>query len=390
MKRLILISLAALGLSLRLSAQGSMNEILTQIEENNLTLQSLSRELEALGELNLSESSLDALEIEFAYLFGEDSRQRYDFGVSQSFDFANLFGTRRNFALGKNELLSLQYRVERREILNSARQLVARIIYGNALVKEYALRVEHAQEIEQAYKTGYEKGEFSIIDYRKAGVFLSEAQSQLRLKTIERDACVAELIKLNGGRELEIIDKEQEFVLLPGNFEDWLDLASESSSILNYVKTETSVSKQELKLNRNELLPTLSIGYTSEIVPGEAFRGVSLGLGIPLWSAGKKISSAKKRVEAAEIAEREALIKFRTDAQALYNKVMQLSEAFGQKEFGDTKQALEDLRKALDGGQLSLLEYINELSYFYSSRELALETELEYALSLSELLALEM
>ena len=51
---------------------------------------------------------------------------------------------------------------------------------------------------------------------------------------------------------------------------------------------------------------------------------------------------------------------------------------------------LDDLRKALDSGQMSLLDYMNEIGYFYSSRELALQTRLEYMLAVADLLALEM
>ena len=39
---------------------------------------------------------------------------------------------------------------------------------------------------------------------------------------------------------------------------------------------------------------------------------------------------------------------------------------------------------------MSLLDYMNEIGYFYSSRELALQTRLEYMLAVADLLALEM
>ena len=130
-------------------------------------------------------------------------------------------------------------------------------------------------------------------------------------------------------------------------------------------------------------------------MPGEGFRGVSVGVSIPLWSAGKKISSAKRQIEAARIAEQEALVRFRTDARMLYDKAMRLAEsAAAVADAADLQSAasggLDDLRKALDSGQLSLLDYMNEISYFYSSRELALQTQLDYMTAVADLLALEM
>lgn len=389
MKRLALMVAAVLCFS-HAGAQ-NIDQILEQIASNNLTLKALQQQVEAQGDANLAESSLEGPEIEFGYLFGEDGRRRHDFGVSQSFDFGALTGARRSTALKQNELLALEYRASRRDILTSARKLVYQIINRNALIAEYSRRAENARTLEQAYRSGYEKGEFSVIDYRKAAVSLAEAEGQLKLLVVERDGMLAQLKNLNGGVEIPVTECEQEIVLLPGSFSQWLEQASEKSSALNYVRTATSVSEEQLRLSRSEAFPSLSIGYKSEIVPGEGFRGVSVGVSIPLWSAGKKISSAKKQLEASRAAEQDAVVQFMTNAENLYDKAMALAESSaGYNMLTDSGEGLEDLRKALDAGQLSLLDYITEVSYFYSSRELALQTQLEYLLAAADLLALEM
>lgn len=389
MKRIFTI----LGIMLASAAAGAQNvdDILEQISENNLTLKAIQQQLDAQGDANLAESSLDGPEIEFAYLFGEDGRRRHDIGISQSFDFGAITGIRRKAALKQNELLALEYRTNRRDVLTSARKLVYSIVNSNALIAEYSRRVENARSLEQAYRSGYEKGEFSVIDYRKAAVSLSEAEGQLRLLQVDRDGMLAELKNLNGGKEIAVTSCEQETILLPGSFEDWLEQASGKSSALNYVRMATSVSEQQLKLSRSEAFPSFSVGYKSEIVPGEGFRGVSVGLSIPIWSAGKKISSAKKQLEASKTAEQDALVQFRTNAENLYDKAMALAESYAGYDFlTDSGEVLADLRKAFDSGQISLLDYMTELSYFYSSRELALQTQLDYMLAVADLMALEM
>ena len=94
-------------------------------------------------------------------------------------------------------------------------------------------------------------------------------------------------------------------------------------------------------------------------------------------------------------------MQFRTNAENLYDKAMRLAEsAAAVADAADLKSAassgsaaaggLDDLRKALDSGQMSLLDYMNEIEYFYSSRELALQTQLDYMLAVADLLALEM
>lgn len=389
MKRIL--SMLAAVIACTAACAQTIDDILGQVGENNLTLKALQQQLEAGADANLAEARLEGPEVEFGYLFGEDGRRRHDFGVSQSFDFGALTGARKRLALGQNELLALEYRASRRDILTQARKLVYRIINCNALIAEYTRRADNARAVEQAYRSGYEKGEFSVIDYRKAAVGLAEAEGTLRLCEVERDGLLAELKNLNGGEGIEITACEQETVLLPGSFGQWLEQASGKSSALEYVRTSTSTSEKQLKLSRSEAFPSLSVGYKSEVVPGEGFRGVSVGVSIPLWSAGKKISSAKKQLEAARLAEQDALVQFRTNAENLYEKAASLAEsAAGYALLTDSDEGLRDLQKALDSGQMSLLDYMNEISYFYSSRELALQTQLEYLLAVADLMALEM
>lgn len=389
MKRIL--SMLAAVIACTAAGAQTIDDILGQVGENNLTLKALQQQLDAGADANLAEARLEGPEVEFGYLFGEDGRRRHDFGVSQSFDFGALTGARKRLALGQNELLALEYRTSRRDILTQARKLVYRIVNCNALIAEYTRRADNARAVEQAYRSGYEKGEFSVIDYRKAAVGLAEAEGTLRLCEVERDGLLAELKNLNGGEEIEITACEQETVLLPGSFGQWLEQASGKSSALEYVRTSTSNSEKQLKLSRSEAFPSLSVGYKSEVVPGEGFRGVSVGVSIPLWSAGKKISSAKKQLEAARLAEQDALVQFRTNAENLYEKAASLAEsAAGYALLTDSDEGLRDLQKALDSGQMSLLDYMNEISYFYSSRELALQTQLEYLLAVADLMALEM
>ena len=361
MKRIL--SMLAAVIACSAAGAQTIDDILGQVGENNLTLKALQQQLAAGADANLAEARLEGPEVEFGYLFGEDGRRRHDFGVSQSFDFGALTGARKRLALGQNELLALEYRASRRDILTQARKLVYRIINCNALIAEYTRRADNARAVEQAYRSGYEKGEFSVIDYRKAAVGLAEAEGTLRLCEVERDGLLAELKNLNGGNGIEITACEQETVLLPGSFGQWLEQAAGKSSALEYVRTSTSNSEKQLSLSRSEAFPSLSVGY----------------------------SSAKKQLEAARLAEQDALVQFRTNAENLYEKAAGLAEsAAGYALLTDSDEGLRDLQKALDSGQMSLLDYMNEISYFYSSRELALQTQLEYLLAVADLMALEM
>lgn len=366
--------------------------VLAEIEANNLELKALSAEIEARGADFLAASALADPEIEFAYLAGpSEIGPRRDFSVSQRLDFATLSGTRRSAATQENRLLALELRVARRDILTSARKLLCEIIARNALIAEYALRAERAGLIEQAYRKGLDKGEFSLLDYRKAAVELAEAQGNLERLEAERHSLLAELAALNGGKEIDVTDTALCLQPLPASFDDWLTQAAERSSALAYVRAASNLEETRLKLSRSENLPSLSVGYMSELVPGEEFRGVKVGISIPLWSSSRKIAGARKQLEAARISENRALTQFRVRAQSLYDNARRLRQAADRF---DTLSTMEDTRrdleKALSAGGISLLDYLSELSFFYKTLELAIDTEKQYSLAVADLLALEM
>lgn len=52
--------------------------------------------------------------------------------------------------------------------------------------------------------------------------------------------------------------------------------------------------------------------------------------------------------------------------------------------------SVQILDKALNAGQISLLEYISDIEMYYDIRKQSLNAELDYRLSLAELLAAEL
>lgn len=372
--------------------QPGIDGILAEIEANNPELRALEAETEAQAAGNLAESAMAGPEIEFAYLFGpEEIGARHDFAVNQSFDCAALSGRRKSEARQKNDLLALQLRTARKEILTSARKLICEIIARNMLISEYTLRTERAAVVEELYKKGVESGEFSVSDYRKAAVDLAEAEGNLELMEAERRSLLAELTMLNGGKEVDIQEASFGLQPLPETFEEWFGQAGEDNSTMAYARAATSLNETQLKLSRAERLPSFSVGYMAELIPGEEFRGVKLGVSIPLWSSGKRTAEARKRLEAARISESMTASRFRIKAESLYDNAVRLRKAADKyNALADLNDCRADLEKALASGGISLLEYIGELSFFYDTIELAIDTEKRYNLAVADLAAMEM
>lgn len=376
-KTLIIILLSTIPLTLNAN-----DGIIAEIEANNLKLKALRAKTEALSEENLADATLEDPSLEFAYLWGPGGIGRKDISVSQSFDYATIFGLRKDKALSENELLQLEYKLSLRDIKLQVKNLINEIIYRNALIEQYERRLELATQNEEAYKKGLKLGEFSIIDYRNASLELSQVQNSYDQLKIERSKLLNDLSLLNGGKAIEITDTELIIPLLPSNFDTWLEEASQNSSSLEYYRSSTQASEQELRLRKGEAVPALSIGYAAELVPESNFRGIQFGISLPLWSSGKKIKAAKMKLEASRAEEQAAIYEFGLKAKSLYNKALSLSEVAA---FFTDDSIIYEIEEALKAGQINIIESIESMKAYYDTLELNLTNRLNCILTINEL-----
>ncbi|NLB91926.1 MAG: TolC family protein, partial [Bacteroidales bacterium] len=169
-------------------------------------------------------------------------------------------------------------------------------------------------------------------------------------------------------------------------FEEWYSGMESINSILQYVRGEVEIGKEQVKLSRALSLPKFATGYMSEKVVGEHFQGVMFGVSIPLWENKNKQKYAEAQVEASLLVLEDSKVQFYNRLRSLYLKasVMQQNIAQYRREIEASRNDLL-LQKALDSGEISLLSYLLEIGYYYDALVKALENEREYQLVLAEL-----
>lgn len=392
MKKFILYIIVLLS-STPLFAQSNLAELLSTIEENNTTLQALRQQGEADKLGNKSGIALSNPEVGFNYLWGSPNEigNRTDFSVSQSFDLATISGMKRRTADEKNNLVEWQYQADRMNILLEAKQYALDLIYYNTLHEEFRLRLQHAEIIAEGYKKRMDKGDVSILEYNKVRLNLATVQGELAKINVERKALSKQLKRLNGGHEISLDDAQFPLIALSPSFEDWYAQAEQQNPILGYVKQEIEVSKRQVSLSKAESLPQISVGYMSEKVVGQDYQGVSAGITIPLWENKNRVKQAKAALQAAEAQAADSKQQFYSQVQILYDRTVGLkTTAESYREILTTANSSELLRKALDAGEISLLEYIVEIGLYYDTMSQALEAERDYQQAFAELSAVEL
>lgn len=388
----LLIVCLAVAMSVPGFAQENAGTVLSQIEKNNTALQALRKRTEADQYGYKAERALEAPEVGFDYLWSSpaDVGTRKDISVTQSIDVAALAGARGKLANSRTELSDIQYNIERQKILLEAKQLYIRIVYCNAVNAELSSRIARSEQIEAAYRDMQARGETDMIEVNKAHLAYLSQKNALSRNLVERESLLSELQGLNGGEPVEVnasvISTDE---VLPADFGAWYAEASQQIPELAYMKKNVDVNAAEARTAKMANYPSLTAGYMAELVKGSNFRGLTLGLSIPIWSVRSKVRQANASCEAAKLEERDAMTKTYNSFKALYDRAKGLQEISAElsSSLAVSTEAMALTEHKLKAGDISLIDNIMELSLYYSLADEVLATSCDYALALAELYA---
>lgn len=388
MKQFILVIMFLLMTSYYGFSQSTIDSILVLIEKNNTSLIAAGKNVDAEKIGNKTGLMPMNPEAEFNYLWGspEEIGHRTDVRFTQTIDFPTAYAYRSQLAGLKNRQTELEYERQRKEILLHARMVCIELMYQNALFKEYSIRLTNAKQIAEAYHSKFEAGEIGILEYNKAQVNHLNVSKDLEKIDIERKVLLTELQRLNAGQPIVLNSATIPSITIQTDFEQWYSQAEQRNPMLQWIRQEVTVSQKQRQLNTALSYPKISAGYMSENETREHFQGITLGLSIPLWEDKNKVAYAKAKSTALQSMANDAKLQFYNEMKALHEKVIALQSSVADyrvqlSAFSNTSL----LQKALDKGEISLSEYIFELSAYYESVDKLLEMETEKNKAVAEL-----
>ena len=378
---LIITLICMTALNNRVSGQNSIDKILSEIEKNNSSLSAMRKNADAEKLGNMTGLNPDNPAVEFNYLWGspDATGNRTDLRFTQSIDFPSAYTYRNRISELRNNQAELEYMKQRKSILLEARLVCNDLIYCNALRNELNSRMESAQDMADSYREKFNAGDAGILEFNKAQLILVNLTKDYEANEIARNSLLSELMRLNGGSPVTLDDTAFLTEAVAADFENWYREAEANNPLLSWVRQEVAVSQAQEKLNTALSLPKMEGGYMSEKTPGSQFRGITFGISVPLWENRNTVKYAKARTLALQSAEQDSKLQFYNNLKLLHGKAVTLSaniEEYRSKlrEFSNADLLLE----ALDGGEISLIEYILELSIYYESANnlLAMERDL--------------
>lgn len=394
MKKILLT--AAFGLfGLASWADNQIDQVLKSVEQNNTTLRAALQTSQAESLKAMSGIFMENPEFEFSYMWGAESG-RIDVALTQNLDFPSVYVQKRKIGKIGQQQAAVSYRATRREVLMMAKNRCVELIYLNAMQNELTKRHLEAIVLSDAYTRQLMTGGASLLQSNKAQMNLLSIETQLNDLKSQRAAVLNELKSLNGGSAIDFTQDKfdtQSTLSKVGSFDQWFDSIAQEIPSMQYLAGQIKMQESQVKLSSAEGLPKLAVGYKSEapMMAREQFQGVVVGISIPLWQNTNAVKAAKASLRAAQSSAIDQKLQFYQNLRSLYDRTVALEKIDAKFKSSYAKLSnTELLAKALEAGEISLLEYLTEMSLNYSLVDQSLATERELNLTRAELFSFEL
>ena len=361
-------------LPLTLFAQVSVDEILRLVEQNNTTLKAASDKTEAAKQEVMMETSLEDPEIGFDYLWGKPGMigKRKDINVNQTFDLATVFGYRKRLAKSQKELLELELQQKQLETRLEAMDLLVQITYYNQALAIYEERLQQEKQLAASYEKRLAAGDANKLEANRARLSLVEIESETEKVKMERDLLMLQLQTLCGGTVIIYNNTDYNAVNVASNMS--LKALQDAQN-----SQQERVAENDLKTARAQSMPSITAGYMAELTDDEKWNGVTIGVSIPLWSNRHNMKRARLSLQSARSEAADASYKleqFAASQRLRTERYHDIAQKMQQKLANASSTTL--LRKALDEGEISLVEYTIESSDLFDLRVKTLEAERDF------------
>lgn len=372
------------------AAQGGIDRVLAEIAAGSTALDVLDKTAAAQQAAAHTGLTLPAPEVGFNYLFGSEAGmgRRQDYSVSQSVDVPTLSGVKRRLAVSRDSVAASQRDEGRTALLLEAKRQCIAVVYENQRLALLERRRRDVGRLSDLIAASAARGEATALDENNARLTLATLDVDMAESRAARTAALSELARMNGGRAVSLADTVYGTAPLPADFAAWFDAVAARWPALRTAEAEVAAARHTRRLTRQENLPSLSVGYMQETTPGEAWRGLSFGLSISLWANRGKRRQAEAELAAAEARRRDAGVQLRATLEARFAQARALGQAAEamRRAVGRCGNT-ELLAKSLAGGQISQVDYLQEMDRYYDMALRSLQMARDAELAKAELMA---
>lgn len=359
----------------------TIEDVIANVKQNNKELKYTTAQIDAQASEIKTNNNLSNPVVEGGYLFGKGpAENKWEVGVSQEFEWPGLYSSRGAANKARVEAMKLGYSVKQLQLLTEAYGVCLDIISLNRQI-EYEKNIQ--SNIDALYEKNmkaFEHGEVSVIDINKLKVERIGLQQKIDDCVLRRDALVKQLEGYNANMPLAGVESLNEYPAQQlVSLDEYLAEAKESAPEVMQYRADMAADEKDVKVAKMQGLPKFSLGYKHANEEGNSFNGATVGVSLPIFENRGKKKAAKAKAISSQLVYDNAVLALTNEVTTNYNKATTLGKQLaGYSEALDGVNNVEILNKALAGGQISLLTYLQEVRYFVEARAVMLEMESEY------------
>lgn len=367
-------------------AQNHVEKFLQSVEASNFQLDAARKRMEADQIRAFTGLTPENPTISCGYMPGSTDAMgtKTVYGVSQSVDFPGSYIANKKAAEQEAHLSALQYRIFRQNVLLQAQTAYLEYIYMLKMTEATQQRFDHVQQWLSYYEARYEKGDASVMDYNKAKIQFLGIEAKLLLLKQDLANQYDQLVLLNGGKEVDVQAHYAD--VKSTSLDSILALYQQQSPEMQQLAEQRRMAELRVRVQKQNVLPDFEVGYEAENSEEGNYRGIKAGMSVPLWQDKNKVKLANLEAEFVEsnaIATEKLL---QNEVRRTYNTSEKLRKMLKEYELTmDRHINVEYLDKALKLGELSVIDYFTELSFYYETEDAYLQIEKEYHLQYAKL-----
>lgn len=371
------------------NGQNSIDAVLRSVEANNKELQAnsqltVSKKLEAKLDNNLPDPS-----VSYVHQYGnrEGMGIQGELVASQSFDFPSVYVQKNKLAKSKAVSYDNQGAEFRQQILLQAKVLCLDLVLLNQQKALLDQRRHNAEQLSELYAMRLQSGDANILETNKIDLELLNAKTEARMNEAARIAKLQELATLNGGIAIDFTDttyRQTDEVL---SFEELRSEAITSNPQLLTLKSEQVAAQRQLSVNKAKGLPGFELGYRlNTAAGGERFNGFLVGVSIPLFSNRNNVRQAKAQSLYTDLQLESTTSAVESELHQLYNQSLALKTSMDEyNTVLKSQNNLALLNKAIQTGQISMIEYFVDVTTLYQSMQNYMQLQNEYQKVMAQL-----
>ena len=381
-----LLCIAFLFTTTVLKAQNVEN-VLNTIKQNNLEIQAGKKFVESKSYEYRQENLPEGPELKYGY-FPKNSSvpgTKEIFEVSQSFQIPGYYRNQKAYADLMIEKEAYTQMIVQQDVLSKAKQLLIEYVYLRKKAAINEKRLKFAEDTYNAYQVRLEVGDANALEVNKARLHLMQVKKEEKNVRTSILSINERLKALNGGIDIEISVNDYPNEMLVDLDSVIFEKLSVDPLLLAKKKAAAAAEKQ-WKVTKNLQLPKFSLGYGTETVADESFKGVLVGLSIPLWSSKRAIQKARIKTEYYDLSQTLLNKNMISETKIIYDQVTTLKENLtSYQTVLSSVNNQELLNMSLDSGDISIIEFFTEMFYYYEIYDEYLAVEREYYQELARL-----